>query len=378
MPKLRPEMRILSTLDRYVLREFALNLVAVLSILWLIYIATRFARYLSQAAMGNLPNEVIFSLLGYSSLGALTLLLPLSAFLAVMMVLGRMNVDNELVVMSACGLGIKKRIRQVLIFSGVVALVIAVLALWVVPDILSDRKALEQKAKVAADTTGLVAGSFKESRDGRWVFYAEKLTTDSPPKMIDIFIKIKNEPPLILRAKSGYFHIDPHTHNRYLVLEDGYRYEGEAGERAFTIAEFARHEVLIETNEITKARERYRTMSTQTLWQRGNAQAMAELQWRISSIVMTAVLGLLAIVLSQTGPRSGRYTGFFSAILVYIIYSNLLGVTRAWVAKESIAPWLGLIWVHLLMLLLVYILFSLPRWQSQRMRRRMAQAEETV
>ena len=78
-------------------------------------------------------------------------------------------------------------------------------------------------------------------------------------------------------------------------------------------------------------------MSTAALWQRGNAQAMAELQWRASSILMTVVLGLLAIVLSQTGPRSGRYTGFFSAILVYIIYSNLLGVTRAWVAKEAIA-----------------------------------------
>ena len=89
---------VFSVVDRYLLREFSLTLLAVIGLLWLIYIATRFARYLAQAAVGNLPSEVIFTLLGYSSLGALSLLLPIGAFLAVMLALGRMNTDNELTV----------------------------------------------------------------------------------------------------------------------------------------------------------------------------------------------------------------------------------------------------------------------------------------
>lgn len=375
MPKLRPPMRFLSTIDRYVLREFALNLLAILSVLWLIYIATRFARYLAEAAVGNLPNEVIFLLLGYSSLGALTLLLPLSAFLAVMMVLGRMNVDNEIVVMSACGLGTKTRIKQIVLFSGAVAIVVGLLALWVVPDALSNRKGLEREAKLAADTTGLVAGSFKESRDGKWVFYTEGLSDDSPPKMKGIFIKIKREPALVLRAAYGYFHVNPETQDRYLVLENGHRYEGEAGMASFSIAEFGEHQMLLERGGVKKARERHRALSTKVLWERGDAKSMAELQWRVSSIVMTVVLGLLAMALAQTGPRSGRYAGFFSAILVYVIYSNLLGVTRAWVAKEAISPWVGVVWVHLLMMLLLFGLLSWPRWQAQRARRRFESAQ---
>ncbi len=377
MPKLRPSMRFLSTIDRYVLREFALNLLAILSILWLIYIATRFARYLADAAVGNLPNDVIFTLLGYSSLGALTLLLPLSAFLAVMMVLGRMNVDNELVVMSACGLGTKTRIKQILFFSGGVAIIVGLLALWVVPDVLSDRKGLERQAKLAADTTGLVAGSFKESRNGKWVFYTESLSNDSPPKMEGVFIQIKREPPLTLRAARGYFQINSETQDRYLILEDGHRYEGEAGTATFSIAAFGQHQMLLEKGGEKKSHERHRTLSTMNLWQRGDVESMAELQWRVSAIVMTVVLGLLAIALAQTGPRSGRYAGFFSAILVYIIYSNLLGVTRAWVAKEAMAPWLGLIWVHILMLLLLYGLLSWPRWQAQRVRRQLKSIQGT-
>lgn len=371
MPKLRPTTRLLSTIDRYILREFALNLLAILSILWLIYIATRFARYLAQAAVGNLPNEVIFTLLGYSSLGALTLLLPLSAFLSVMMVLGRMNVDNELVVMSACGLGVKNRIKQVFIFSGMIALIVGLLALWVVPEVLSERKNIEKKAKIAAETSGLLAGGFKESGDGKWVFYAESLSEDIPPKMEGVFIQVNGDRPLVLRAETGYFITEPETQDRHLLLENGRRYEGVAGQYDFKITTFSRHQILLEKGGKVKASERYRALSTITLWERGDKKAVAELQWRVSSIAMTVILSLLAIVLSQAGPRSGRYAGFFSAILVYIIYSNLLGVSRAWVASDTIPAWFGAIWVHLLMLFLFYGLLLWPRWNSKRMRRQL-------
>ncbi len=77
-----------SLIDRYMLREFFINLIAVVGVLWLIYVATRFARYLADAAVGNLPADVIFSLLWLNSLGALSVLLPIATFLAVLLGLG--------------------------------------------------------------------------------------------------------------------------------------------------------------------------------------------------------------------------------------------------------------------------------------------------
>ena len=162
----------LSVIDRYLLREFSLNLLAVTGILWLIFVATRFARYLAQAAVGNLPSDVIFTLLGYNSLGAVSLLLPMSTFLAVMLALGRMNADNELTVISACGIPFNRLIRNVALFSGTIAIIVAVLSLVTVPNVLSNRYELEQRAKMSADTTGLIAGNFKESRNGDWTFYS--------------------------------------------------------------------------------------------------------------------------------------------------------------------------------------------------------------
>lgn len=360
-----------SLIDRYMLREFLISLTAVIGVLWLIYVATRFARYLAQAAVGNLPAEVIFNLLWLNSFGALSILLPIGTFLAVLLSLSRMSSDNELTVIAACGIDGNRILRNVVFFSGGMAIITGVLALLIVPDVLSGRYEIEQKAKIAANTTGLVAGSFKESQDGDWTFYSQQLSEDKT-HMENIFIEIhRDEKPLIFRAERGRFDIESETGDKYLVLEDGYRYEGNAGDLDFRIAEYATHSMLIERGESVQVREKHKSLPTSILWERGEPQDLAEIQWRVSSAVMTIILSVIAITLAHTGPRQGRYAGFFPAVLVYVIYSNLLGVTRAWVEKGDLAPWIGAIWVHLLMIGIMLILqnrLKLKRFWQQRKR----------
>lgn len=358
----------LTIIDRYFLREFTLNVLAVTGVLWFIFVATRFARYLAQAAVGNLPSDVIFTLLGYSSLGALSILLPMSAFLGVMLALGRMSSDNELTVIFACGISSRRVMRNVLVFAGTISLVIATLSLIIVPDALANRYALQDKAKLTADTAGLIAGSFKESRDGNWTFYSEGLSDDGL-NMVEVFIEIhRDTKPLVFRATKGWFEIDAKTKNKYLILEQGFRYEGEAGKQNYTITEFETHNVLVETGEEKQVAEHHKSLPTSLLWQRATLHDLAELQWRISAAVMTLVLCVIAITLATNGPRTGRYAGFLPAILIYIIYSNLLGVTRVWVTKGYMAPWLGAIWVHLVIILLLVLILNRERirffWQQ--------------
>ncbi|WP_438971207.1 LPS export ABC transporter permease LptF [Methylophaga sp.] len=355
------------------LKEFSINLIAVTGVLWLIYVSTRFARYLADAAVGNMPADVIFSLLGLSSLGALSILLPIGAFLAVMLGLGRMSSDNELTVMAACGISNLRVMRNVLLFAGSIAVIVAVLALYIVPGVMSDRYELQQRAKVSANTTGLIAGSFKESRDGDWTFYSEGLSANKQ-FMENVFIEIhREEKPLIFRSETGYFEVDSITGNKFLVLDDGYRYEGKAGDQDFTIAQFGSHSLLVEKGDDGEVRERHKAMPTKQLLERGEAQDIAEVQWRTSAALMTLLLCLMAIPLANAGPRQGRYAGFVPAVLLYIVYSNLLGVNRAWVAKGDIPLWLGGVWVHLLMLGLLLVLLN-----RQKLRRILDQYRQRI
>jgi lipopolysaccharide export system permease protein len=365
----RPLTAWLTTLDRYLLKECVINLVAVTGVLWLIYVSTRFARYLADAAVGNMPADVIFSLLGLSSLGALSILLPIGAFLAVMLTLGRMSSDNELTVMAACGISRLRIMRNVMLFAGTVAVLVAVLALFVVPGALSDRYQLQEKAKISANTTGLIAGSFKESEEGDWTFYSQGLSANKQ-FMENVFIEIqRDDKPLIFRSETGHFEIDQQSGDKFLVLEDGYRYQGKAGDQDFTIAEFATHSLLIEKGQQGEKRERHKALPTAALLERGEPRDIAEVQWRTAAALMTLLLCLLAVPLANAGPRQGRYAGFVPAVLVYIIYSNLLAVNRAWVAKAEIPAWLGGVWVHLLMLMVLLLLLNrqpLKRYLNRR------------
>lgn len=365
----RPLTAWLTTLDRYLLKECVINLVAVTGVLWLIYLSTRFARYLADAAVGNMPADVIFSLLGLSSLGALSILLPIGAFLAVMLSLGRLSSDNELMVMAACGISRLRIMRNVMLFAGTVAVIVAVLALFVVPGALSDRYQLQEKAKISANTTGLIAGSFKDSEEGDWTFYSQGLSANKQ-FMENVFIEIqRDDKPLIFRSETGHFEIDQQSGDKFLVLEEGYRYEGKAGDQDFTIAEFGTHSLLIEKGQQGEVRERHKALPTAELLERGAPRDIAEVQWRTAAALMTLLLCLLAVPLANAGPRQGRYAGFVPAVLVYIIYSNLLAVNRAWVAKAEIPAWLGAVWVHLLMLAVLLLLLNrqpLKRYLNRR------------
>lgn len=85
--------------------------------------------------------------------------------------------------------------------------------------------------------------------------------------------------------------------------------------------------------------------------------ARGELLWRIGMPVSALILSLLAIPLSYVNPRAGRSANMLIAILIYVIYTNLMTVSQAWVSRGAMPFWVGVWAVHALMLLPLLLLF---------------------
>ncbi len=133
---------------------------------------------------------------------------------------------------------------------------------------------------------------------------------------------------------------------RFLVLRDGRRYEGVPGTSQFRVVEFAEHGIPYRLPSLDSPDPTPRAMPFASLMRAGNLEHIAEMQWRIGVPLATIILGILAVPLSKTQPRAGRYGRLAVGLLVFIIYLNLLSASKAWIEQGSVSPLLGLWWVH--------------------------------
>ena len=85
--------------------------------------------------------------------------------------------------------------------------------------------------------------------------------------------------------------------DRFLVLVDGRRYEGEPGSTEYRIAEFERYAMRVETSELVARAPTTKTTATQELLANRTAANMAELSWRLGLPISVLLLSLLAICL---------------------------------------------------------------------------------
>ncbi len=152
---------------------------------------------------------------------------------------------------------------------------------------------------------------------------------------------------------------DPNT--RLLVLHNGRRYEGEPGTARFRVVEFAEHGIPYPLPGLEQSDPEPRAMPVPELVQAGSLEARAELQWRIAVPLSTLLLAFLAVPLSRSRPRAGRYGRIALALLVFIIYLNMLNAAKAWVEQGALSPLIGLWWVPGVVLLLTP---SLPSFQN--------------
>ena len=336
-------------LRRYVVREIGSTLLAVLVVLLLVYAASRFVRLVAEAAAGRLPGDVVFPLVLVKLSVGLPVLLPLAFFVAVLLALGRLYRDSEVVAMAAGGIGVPRLAYMVLPLASLLAVVVAALSCLASPRLASLEDALTVRARGEAQVTGLLAGSFNEFGDGG-IVYVESIDEDRRT-MRNVFVRVaRPDRDEVVTAERAYQAAQGPGNERFMVLEDGYRYAGNPGRADFVTTRFERHAVRLDAVVRLSERNSLDGVLTSDLWRSSNSGHAAELQWRLSLPLSAALLALLAVPLSRTSRRQGRYAKLLLAVVLYFMYSNGLGIARNLVERGELSAWIGLWPVHLAML----------------------------
>lgn len=338
-------------------KDFTSTAGATFVALFSIIVTVVLVRTLGQAAGGTVDEAQVFTLIMLGGLQYLPPALVLTVFISVMAVVSRAFREQEMTAWLASGLSLNSLVAPVLMFAVPLTLLSLICSIWLTPWSKAELVAAKDRFAQRSDVSKVSAGQFRESSDGKRVFFVEK-QNEATRQVDNVFVvTTQTGQRVVLAAKSGSVQEDPNG-QRYLVLEEGRRFGTREDGSKFSSTDFSEYGLAIKTRLDSTPSLQLRHRDIRQLVADGGAEAMGEILWRISLPLSALTLGLLAIPLAFVNPRGGRSLNQIFALLIYLTYSNLVSVTQSLVVKETLSFWGALVLPHLIVLLFFLVLIK--------------------
>lgn len=350
---------------RYLSKQILQLMAAVTLVLLVVALTSRFIQYLGDAVAGQLASDILLLLMLYRLPDFLLVILPLALFLGIILAYGRMYADNEMVILFGGGLSQRRLLALTLGSATIVILLMGVISLVLAPWGVRNSEQLKLNQQELTEIDLIVAGQFQRFGDGTRVTYAEQIeNTPAGRQLSNVFVAVSNsggaeaaQEPRIVLAETARPQIDAATGARFMRLENVLQYEGRPGAANFRIGQFDSQSILLpEPTEFETVLEES-MLPTLSLLGSNSIAEQAELQWRISIIVLIPVITLIAVPMSRVDPRQGRYSKLIPAALLYASYFVALQFCRDLIAEGELSPVIGLWWIHGLFLLIGFLLY---------------------
>ncbi|MDO9516360.1 MAG: LPS export ABC transporter permease LptF [Syntrophales bacterium] len=357
--------------NRYILREIAVPFFMILFVLTFVLLMGRILQLMDLMINKGIAVTDIARLILYLMPSFLTITIPVSLLISILIGLGRLSRDNEIIVLKSSGLSLYQLMPSVALVSLCAFFITGVAGFFLVPygnfatknllfDIARQKASIGIKERVFnGDFAGLV-------------LYAEEL----PPQedyMRGVFIsdnRTLKEPTTII-AEKGYLVSDPQSMRVTLRLKNGSIHTADADAGTYKKIDFSSYDINLDLSTsvgdkngiITKDT---REMSLPELIRESRAPGLGktalkdftiEIHKKFTLPFACIVFGIIGVPLGISKHRSGKSRGFVTGLIVIMTYyviqigGEALGETG--ILSPAIGAWisnilLGAIGVYLL------------------------------
>lgn len=340
---------------RHLNREIMAVFLVTLALLLLVAVGGRFIGYLQEAAMGKFTGTTVLTIIGLRLPEFLQLVAPFALYVALLLTLGRMYAEQEMVVLQTAGLS---TVRLLVWVSGSVVIIVGLVAAlaWVLTP-LSQRVLLDfvtqQRAQSEFETVN--PGVFHTYDYGRRVTYSQDISADRRV-LYDVFIsqRLETGATVNIWAQSATQAVDERSGSRFLILNDGRRYEFSIDSMDVRSMAFKQLSQRLETVDKRRARLDVEAASMQSLG--SDPLSRAEWHWRVALPLFTLIGAVLAVGISRVQPRQGRFARVLPGMLVMLVYYLALVVNQNALREEDVPADVGLWGVHLSFAILAVVL----------------------
>lgn len=331
-------------LHRYIAREILLSTLAVSSVLLLVIVGSRFARYLGRAASGRLSLD---------SLGHLTLLympyaaqmiIPISFVLAIMLTFGRLYMQSEMAVIQSSGVSQHRLLKLVLVLALGVAAITGLASLYITPLTQQMSEVVIQEQQQRTGFESITPGQFIEL--GSQAVYSQSISDDQESLEWVFIAQSDGDVDQLAVARRGFQQIAEDTQSRFLVLEEGHRYELPGADLAMTDLQFERYALRIGVHQPPTIEEEVEMLFLPALLASGELAAKVELQWRLGLPAMVIIMVLLAMPMTKVNPRQGRFMTILPVLFLQMVFLTSLMSLQGTINKGQWPLYPGLWAIH--------------------------------
>ncbi len=347
---------------RYISKEILNTFAAIVFILMFIAISNKFVTFLAKAASGKLPLSLLLKVVGLYIPELFAILAPVAMYVAILFTFSRLHADSEISVLLTSGFDWARLVRITLVLAGAIALLVGLINFLVLPALSTKRGQLLAQGQAVGVINSIVPGRFQTIEDNdQLVFYVENILPNDLLNNVFIAQHPKGE---VITAK--YAQIKQYNPQEfYLVLQDGHRYLGTPGQANYSVTKFAEY-----GRQLKYAQAHVPPSETmrpsKAIFTSNEPSDIAELQWRFAMPIAVILLSLVAIPLSKVQPRQGKYAKFLPAVLIYMVYYNLMTIIKRSIYGGKLTSLPGMWGLHLVFLIIAIVLLMqvAGRWSE--------------
>ena len=341
-------------LDKYLLKEILGSSLSVLVIFMVILSSNTMLRLIEEASVGSFPTYLLFPIIFVKITQYSIYIIPISLFFGIIISLGRFYNNNEMAVISSSGLSpieLGKILGRLIIPTSVL---VAIFSLYITPSVTEYRYKLEHRLNSEEKIEEIRPGRFISSQNGRATFFVEDIKNGN---LNDIFFSTYADTGATAESSSSASYVRE-DNRRYIVLKEGtivellYPYESNV-----RTTQYKEHGIQLGQDLPEYVNKKYEAMSGLELLVADNLESYAELQTRLLLPIATLVLGFLAIPLSYSSPRKGRYNKVFLGALIYFTYFISMSIVKKMYLLEFTYPFFGLWWLHVIAISTVFLIY---------------------
>ena len=325
-------------IQRYLLREVASPFAVTVVTLMLTFTGYASARYLGEAASGDLPLSVAAALVALRGVITLDAIVPVALFVSVALGLARLHRDQEINALRAAGLGEAHVVRAVAWLVVPVAVAVAVLSVWLRPEVYRSVYRLQAEAERRFDLERIPVGRFYTPPGADFVLFAQ----DGPPgartRVYALGPDGDSRQVIFARELTQQRQADG---SRALRFVDGQAYRLAPDTHADGVLTYGTLNLRLGPAKAARPDVRRKAQPLGVLLRSADADDVAEAQWRLAAPFTVLAFGVLAVPVARSQPRQSRQGKVLLALLAATLYYNLLGAAESALEQGWLPLWPG-------------------------------------